>query len=121
MDWVTRLVPGGRKNFNAALVIADRYIRSVRFLPCHKKDKATDTALLFWNNIASTCGVPQIIISDRDPKVTSEFWNKLYEILGTKLSFYTAYNPQTDGLAERMIQTMDDIIRRFCEYGMEYK
>ncbi|MBW0470781.1 hypothetical protein O181_010496 [Austropuccinia psidii MF-1] len=28
---------------------------------------------------------------------------------------------QTDGLAERMVQTMEDIIRRFCAYGMEYK
>ncbi|MBW0533468.1 hypothetical protein O181_073183 [Austropuccinia psidii MF-1] len=42
-------------------------------------------------------------------------------MLGTKLSFSTAYHPQTDGLAERMIQTMKYIIRRFCAYGMEYK
>ncbi|MBW0587189.1 hypothetical protein O181_126904 [Austropuccinia psidii MF-1] len=42
-------------------------------------------------------------------------------MLGTKLAFSTAYHPQTDGLAERMIQTMEDIPRRFCAYGMEYK
>ncbi|MBW0582162.1 hypothetical protein O181_121877 [Austropuccinia psidii MF-1] len=42
-------------------------------------------------------------------------------MLGTKLAFSTAYHPQTDGLAERMIQTMEDILRRFCAYGMEYK
>ncbi|MBW0490643.1 hypothetical protein O181_030358 [Austropuccinia psidii MF-1] len=42
-------------------------------------------------------------------------------MLGTKISFYTAYHPKTDGLAERIIQTMDDICRRFCAYGMEYK
>ncbi|MBW0476040.1 hypothetical protein O181_015755 [Austropuccinia psidii MF-1] len=35
--------------------------------------------------------------------------------------FSTAYHPQTDGLAERMIQTMKDKLRRFCAYGMEYK
>ncbi|MBW0518117.1 hypothetical protein O181_057832 [Austropuccinia psidii MF-1] len=45
----------------------------------------------------------------------------LYEILGIKLSFSTAYHPQTDGLAERIIQTMEDIIRRFCASGMVYK
>ncbi|MBW0502126.1 hypothetical protein O181_041841 [Austropuccinia psidii MF-1] len=38
-----------------------------------------------------------------------------------KLAFSTADHPQTDGLAERMIQTMEDILRRFFEYGMEYK
>ncbi|MBW0495131.1 hypothetical protein O181_034846 [Austropuccinia psidii MF-1] len=80
-----------------------------------------DTALLFWNNIISTCGVPKIIISDRDPKFTSEFWTKLYGILGTKISFSTDYHPQTDRLAERIIQKLEDILRRFCAYGMEYK
>ncbi|MBW0472569.1 hypothetical protein O181_012284 [Austropuccinia psidii MF-1] len=42
-------------------------------------------------------------------------------MLGTKLAFSTAYHPQTDGLAERMIQKMEDIIRSLCPYGMEYK
>ncbi|MBW0573813.1 hypothetical protein O181_113528 [Austropuccinia psidii MF-1] len=79
------------------------------------------TSLLFWNNIISTCGVPKIIISDRDPKFTSEFWTNLYDMVGIKLAFATAYHPQTDGLDERMIQTMEDILRRFCAYGMEYK
>ncbi|MBW0578307.1 hypothetical protein O181_118022 [Austropuccinia psidii MF-1] len=42
-------------------------------------------------------------------------------MLGTKLAFTTAYHTETDGLAERMIQTMEDILRRFCAYGIEYK
>ncbi|MBW0510364.1 hypothetical protein O181_050079 [Austropuccinia psidii MF-1] len=92
----------------------------MRCLPCHKEDTAMDKALLFWNKIISTCGVPKIIISDRDPKFTSEFWTILYDMLGTNLEFSTAYQPQTDVLSERMIQTMEDILRRFCAYGMEY-
>ncbi|MBW0466458.1 hypothetical protein O181_006173 [Austropuccinia psidii MF-1] len=101
MDWVTGPVQGGKENFNSCLVIVNRYGKS--------------------NNIISTCGVPNIIISDREPKFTSEFWTSLYEILGKKLSFYTAYHPQTDGLAGRMIQTKEDVLIRFCSYGMEYK
>ncbi|MBW0521194.1 hypothetical protein O181_060909 [Austropuccinia psidii MF-1] len=42
-------------------------------------------------------------------------------MLVTKLAFPTAYHSQTDGLSERMIQAMEDIIRRFCAYGKEYK
>ncbi|MBW0579490.1 hypothetical protein O181_119205 [Austropuccinia psidii MF-1] len=80
-----------------------------------------DTALLFWNNIISTCEVPKIIIRERDTKFTSEFWTNLYDMLGKKISFSTAHHSQTDGLAGRMIQTMEDILRRFCQYGMEYK
>ncbi|MBW0494357.1 hypothetical protein O181_034072 [Austropuccinia psidii MF-1] len=101
--------------------IVDRYSKSVRCLPCHKEQTAIDKALLFWINIISTCGVPKIIISDRDPKFTSEFWANLYDMLGTKLAFSTDYHPLTDCLAERMIQKMEDIIRIFCAYGIEYK
>ncbi|MBW0491939.1 hypothetical protein O181_031654 [Austropuccinia psidii MF-1] len=121
MDWLKGLVPGGKENFNAYLIIVDRFSKSVRFLPCHKEDTAIDTSLLFWNNIISTCGVPKIIISGGDPKFTSEFCTNVHDILGRKFAFSTEYHPQTDGLDERMIQTMEDILRRFCAYGMEYK
>ncbi|MBW0537326.1 hypothetical protein O181_077041 [Austropuccinia psidii MF-1] len=60
-----------------------------------------------------------IVDSDRDPKFTSEFWTNLYDMLGKNFEFSTAYHPQIDGLAERMIQTMEDIIRRFCAYGIK--
>ncbi|MBW0565599.1 hypothetical protein O181_105314 [Austropuccinia psidii MF-1] len=103
MEWVTGLVPGGKENYNGCLIIVDRFRKSMRCLPCHKEDTAMDTALLFWNNIISTCGVLKIIISDRDPKFTSEFRTNLYGMLGIKLGFSTTYHPQTDGLAERMI------------------
>ncbi|MBW0568611.1 hypothetical protein O181_108326 [Austropuccinia psidii MF-1] len=68
-----RLVPGGKENYNACLIIADRFSKSMRCLPCHKEDTVINTALSFWNNIISTCGVPKIISSDMDPKFTSEF------------------------------------------------
>ncbi|MBW0485491.1 hypothetical protein O181_025206 [Austropuccinia psidii MF-1] len=103
MDWVTGIVPGGKENFNACLIIVDSFSKSLRCLPCHKEGTAMVTVLLFWNSIISTCGVPKIIISDREPIFTSEFWTNFYHMLGTKLAFSTAYHPQTDGFAERMI------------------
>ncbi|MBW0519623.1 hypothetical protein O181_059338 [Austropuccinia psidii MF-1] len=121
MDWITGLVPGGKENFNACLVIVERYRESVRCLTCHKEDKEMDRALLFWNKLITTCGVPKVIISGRDPKFTSKFCTNLYQILVKKLSFSTSCYPQTDGLSERMIQTMEEIIRRLCVYGMEYE
>ncbi|MBW0539636.1 hypothetical protein O181_079351 [Austropuccinia psidii MF-1] len=42
-------------------------------------------------------------------------------IFGTKLSFSTAYHPQTYGLAEIMIQTLEDMIKRFFAYGLEFR
>ncbi|MBW0535108.1 hypothetical protein O181_074823 [Austropuccinia psidii MF-1] len=80
-----------------------------------------DTALLIFNRVISHTGVFKNIMSDRNPKLTSALWTNLHKLLGTELSFSTAYHPQTDGLAERMIQTFEDMIRRFCPYGLEFK
>ncbi|MBW0482970.1 hypothetical protein O181_022685 [Austropuccinia psidii MF-1] len=80
-----------------------------------------DTALLLWIKVISHTGLVKSIISDRDPKFTSALWTNLPRIFGTKLSFSTAYHPQTDGLAERMIQTLEDMIRSFFAYGLEFK
>ena len=92
MDWVTSLSPGGAASFNACLVIVDRYSKTPIFVPCFKDDSAMDTAILFWNRVMPRTGIPRIIISDRDPKFTSEFWTGLHSMLGTKLSS-TAYHP----------------------------
>ncbi|MBW0513342.1 hypothetical protein O181_053057 [Austropuccinia psidii MF-1] len=80
-----------------------------------------DTALLLWSRVISHTGLFKNIISDRDPKFTSALWTNIHRFFRTKLSFSTAYHPQTDGLPERMIQTLEDMIRRFCAYGLEFK
>ncbi|MBW0537400.1 hypothetical protein O181_077115 [Austropuccinia psidii MF-1] len=80
-----------------------------------------DTALLLWSKVIYHTGLFKNIISDRDTKFTSALWTNLHRLFGTKLSFSTAYHPQTDGLSERMIQTLEDMIRRLCSYGLEFK
>ncbi|MBW0559879.1 hypothetical protein O181_099594 [Austropuccinia psidii MF-1] len=121
MDWVTALPPGGDKSYNACLVIVDRYSKTQIFLPCHKDDTAMDTALMIWNRAISHTVLFKNIISDRDPKFTSALLTNLHNLLCTKLSFSTAHHPQTDGLAERMIQTLEEIIKIFCAHGLEIK
>ncbi|MBW0570965.1 hypothetical protein O181_110680 [Austropuccinia psidii MF-1] len=80
-----------------------------------------DTALLIWNRVVSWTGIFTNIICDRDLKFTSALWTNLHQLFGTKLSFSTAYHPQTDGIVERMIQTTEDMVRRLCAYGLEFK
>ncbi|MBW0536834.1 hypothetical protein O181_076549 [Austropuccinia psidii MF-1] len=113
VNWVTALPPGGDKSYNECLATI--------FLPFHKDDTPMDTALWIWNRFISHTGLFKNIISDRDPKFTSALWTNLHKLLGTKLSFSTAYHPQTDGLADRMFQTLEDMIRQFCAYGLELK
>ncbi|MBW0569735.1 hypothetical protein O181_109450 [Austropuccinia psidii MF-1] len=121
MDWVTSLPSGGDISYNACLVIVDRFSKTPIFPPCHKDCAAMDTDLLIWNRVVSLTGIFTNIISDRDPKLTSALWTNLHQPFGTKLSFSTVYHPQTNGLAGRVIQILEDMVRRFCAYGLELK
>ena len=56
-------------------------------------------------------GVPLCIVLDRDPRFTSDFWKSVQEELGSKLRLSSAYHPQTDGQTERMIQSLEDLLR----------
>jgi len=63
-------------------------------------------------------GVPISIISDRDNRFTSRFWQSLQKALGTRLDLSTFYHPQKDGQMERTIQTLEDMLRTcVIEFG----
>ncbi|KAI3729934.1 hypothetical protein L6452_18607 [Arctium lappa] len=51
------------------------------------------------------------IVSDRDSRFMSHFWDGLQKELGTKVKFSTAYHPQMDGQSERTIQIVEDMLR----------
>ncbi|GKB80606.1 reverse transcriptase domain-containing protein [Tanacetum coccineum] len=63
-------------------------------------------------------GVPISIISDRDSRFTSRFWQSTQKALGTRLDMSTAYHPQTDGQSKRTILTLKDMLRAcVLEFG----
>ncbi|KAG8481030.1 hypothetical protein CXB51_025733 [Gossypium anomalum] len=76
-----------------------------------KKDLIWKLAKLYMVEIVRLHGVPVLIISDRDPRFTLRFWQKLHKALGTRLNFSTAFHPQTDGQSERVIQILEDMLR----------
>ncbi|MBW0572053.1 hypothetical protein O181_111768 [Austropuccinia psidii MF-1] len=91
------------------------------FLPCHKDDTAIDTSSLIWNRVISHTGLFKNIMIDRDPKFKTALWTNLHMLLGSKLSLSEAYHPKTDGSEEKMIHTLEKMIRRFCAYGLQLK
>nr|GEW13748.1 hypothetical protein [Tanacetum cinerariifolium] len=57
-------------------------------------------ARLYLNEIVARHGVPISIISDRDSRFTSRFWQSMQEALETRLDMSTTYHPQTDDIGE---------------------
>jgi hypothetical protein len=56
-------------------------------------------------------GVPKKIVLDRGTQFTSQFWQKLHELMDTKLNFSSAYHSQIDGQTERTNQVLEDMLR----------
>ncbi|MBW0472367.1 hypothetical protein O181_012082 [Austropuccinia psidii MF-1] len=78
---------------------------------------------LICNRVVLGTGIFTSIISDRDPKFPSALWTNLHfhQLFGTNLSFSTAHHQKADGLGERMNQTLEEMVRRICAYGLELK
>ncbi|KAG2390376.1 uncharacterized protein HKW66_Vig0222180 [Vigna angularis] len=110
MDFVTHL-PRTVKNHDSIWVVVDRLTKSAHFLAVNLKMSMTNLAKLYIKEIVRLHGVLSSIISDRDTRFTSRFWQSLQGELGSKLRMSSAYHPQTDGQSERTIQTLEDLLR----------
>ncbi|GJW30486.1 reverse transcriptase domain-containing protein [Tanacetum coccineum] len=110
MDFITKL-PRSSSGHDAIWVIVDRLTKSAHFLAIREDYSMEKLARLYIDEIVARHGVPTSIISDRDGRFTSRFWQTMQKALGTRLDMSTAYHPQTDGQSERTIQTLEDMLR----------
>jgi len=113
MDFITGL-PTSVEGFDSILTVVDRFSKMAHFIPTVKTVTAPEVATLFVNQVFRFHGLPSSIVSDRDPKFTSEFWQALMTKLGTKLRMSTVDHPQSDGQAERANYSIIQLLKTFC-------
>ncbi|GKA11652.1 putative reverse transcriptase domain-containing protein [Tanacetum coccineum] len=63
----------------------DRLQKSAHFLPMRENDPMEKLMKLYMKEVVTRHGVPVSIISDRDGRFTSLFWQVLHKALGTRL------------------------------------
>ncbi|KAA0066511.1 reverse transcriptase [Cucumis melo var. makuwa] len=111
MDFITHLPKVG--DFEAILVIIDRFSKYATFIPTTKQCSAEMTAQLFFKHVVKLWGVPKSIVSDRDGRFIGFFWTELFFFLGTSLNISSSYHPQTDGQTERFNCMLEEYLRHF--------
>ena len=82
------------------LTVVDRFSKYCHFIPLAHPYSAESVAEAFFTDIIRLHGIPQSMVSDRDPVFTSMFWRELMRLSGTKLQMTTAFHPQSDGQSE---------------------
>ena len=92
----------------------DRLTKTTHFLPFNTKWSVAKLARYYIREVVRLHGVPANIVSDRDARFTSRFWQRFQEAMGTELQMSSAYHPQTDGQSERTIQILEDMLRACC-------
>nr|GEV16940.1 putative reverse transcriptase domain-containing protein [Tanacetum cinerariifolium] len=110
IDFVTKL-PKTTNGYDTVWMIFDRLIKSAHFPTNEENDPMGKLMKLYMKEVVTRHGVPVFIISDRDGRFTSLFWQALHKALGTRLDMSTAYHPEIDGQSERTIQRLEDMLR----------
>ena len=98
------------RQHDSIMVVVDKLKKEVHFIPVKSTHATDDIAKIFIKDIFKLHGLPKAIVSDMDPKLTSNFWKGVFADLGTKLNFSTAYHPSTDGQTKRVNQVLEDML-----------
>ena len=95
------------------MTVTDRLTKMAHILPTTSNAAASDIASLFFRHIVRFHGIPKVIVSDRDSKFVSHFWQALSKFLNIKLKMSSTDHPQSDGQSERTNRTVIEMLRAF--------
>lgn len=113
MDLIPQLPPCKTTGHDCIVTFVDRLTKMIHVVPTTTNVNAEQLAHLFYETVFRHHGMPKVVVSDRDPRFTSIFWQELFRLTGTRLAMSSAYHPQTDGQTERANRTIEDMLRAY--------
>ena len=113
MDLITDLPPVN--GYDSILVVVDRGLsKGVILCPCSKTLAWDGVATLLRDNLFKRFGLPDEILSDRDPRFAAHAFKELLKLLNITSRLTTAYHPQSDGATERVNQEIEAYLSIYC-------
>jgi hypothetical protein len=112
IDFITKM-PRKTEKHDSIMVVVDKLNKVAHFIPVKLTHKEDNIARIYMREIYRLHGVPKEIVSDRDPKCTSNFWKGLFKGFGTNMNFHTTYHPESNGKTERVNQVIEDILMMY--------
>jgi hypothetical protein len=115
LDLITAL-PASAQGNDAIVVFVCKLTKMVHYAACKTTINAPKLADLFLRTVFKAHGLPEALLSDRDPRFTAGFWRAFWEQLDTTLLMSTAYHPQTDGQTENANKTLETVLRSVVNF-----
>ena len=118
MDFITHLpvTPAGN---DSVMVVVCTLTKMAHFIACSEKMSSEKTAELYIKEVFRLHGWPQVLITDRDTRFTSEFFRSLCTQLNVRQAMSSARHPETDGQTERMNRVLEETIRHYVNSNMD--
>lgn len=117
MDFIVNLP--WSNGYNAIYVVVDRLTKHAQFIPTTTGLTSEGFAKLFTKHTASRFGLPESIITDRDPRWTSDFWTAVASFLKTRMALSSAHHPQHDGQTEVVNRLLETMLRAYTSTEKE--
>jgi hypothetical protein len=115
MDLITQL-PKTRGGNDAIVVWVCKFSKLRHYAACKTAISAPALARLFLDTVVRQHGMPERIISDRDPRFTAHFWRAFWTSMGSTLDMGTAYHPESDGQTENANKTLEIMLRSVIDF-----
>uniref|UniRef100_A0A9J8AV28 Integrase catalytic domain-containing protein n=1 Tax=Cyprinus carpio carpio TaxID=630221 RepID=A0A9J8AV28_CYPCA len=112
IDFVTDL-PSSKK-FTTILTIIDRFSKDCHLVPLPKLPTAFEMAEALLQSEFRFYGLPEDIVSDRDPQFTSRVWRTICQQLNINVSLTSGYHPESNGQVERLNQELSRFLPTYC-------
>ena len=98
---------------DGVMTVVDRATKRKTLVAMHEGITAVEAADLFLLWAVRPFGVPQVIISDKDPRFTSCFWQQVFAHLGMPLLHSTAHHTQTHSESEWAHRVIEQVLHSY--------
>ncbi|OWZ07929.1 Retrotransposon Polyprotein [Phytophthora megakarya] len=112
--------PATKDILNLIMIIVDRLTKRAKVIATKSTDDSNDIANVFMENYVKGHDMLKPVVSDRDTKFTSTFWQTNMTAMETQHNLASAFLSQTEGQTERTNHFIRDYLRGGINPAQDY-
>lgn len=108
-------LPLTRQGHDAILTLVDTVSKMAHFVPTTATVTTEGVVSLLADRLVRYHGLPNALVSDRDPRFTSEIWDCFCKRFMISKRLSSSWHPESDGQTERVHRTIEQVLRTYIQ------